>query len=59
MVEVETRTCPLRQLQELAKRSFRSYRVSSMSRFGLGSCDCRHKLPFEYPIIFWTPRDRA
>jgi len=24
-------------------------------RFDFGSCDRRHKLPFEYPIIFWTP----
>jgi hypothetical protein len=24
--------------------------------FGLGRCDRRHKLLFEYPIIFWTPR---
>jgi len=24
---------------------------------GLGRCDRRHKLFFEYPIIFWTPRD--
>src|SRR5262249_59318840 len=25
-----------------------------MPRFGFGSCDRRHRLPFEYPIIFWT-----
>jgi hypothetical protein len=24
---------------------------------GLGSCDRRHKLLFEYPIIFWMPHD--
>jgi hypothetical protein len=28
-------------------------------RFGFGSCDRGHKLTFEYPIIFWTPRDRC
>src|SRR5262249_27051326 len=27
-------------------------------RFRLRRCDSRHKLPFEYPIIFWTSRDR-
>jgi hypothetical protein len=27
-----------------------------MPSFGLGRCDRRHKLLFEYPIIFWTPR---
>jgi hypothetical protein len=30
---------------------------SSVSRSGLGSCDRCHKLPSEYPIIFWTPRE--
>src|SRR5215831_14092744 len=25
--------------------------------FDSGSCDRRHKLPFEYPNIFWTPRE--
>jgi len=33
---------------------FRIYRVRSMPRFGFGSCDRRHKLLFEHPIIFWT-----
>ena len=28
-----------------------------MSRSGLGSCDRRHKLPFECPIIFRTSRE--
>jgi hypothetical protein len=32
------------------------YRPSSMPSFGLGRCDRRHKLLFQYPIIFWTPR---
>jgi hypothetical protein len=27
-----------------------------MPSFGLGRCDRRHKLLFEFPIIFWTPR---
>jgi len=35
------------------------YRVSTdkqgQSGLGLGRCDRRHKLLFEYPIIFWTP----
>jgi hypothetical protein len=35
---------------------FRIYRPSSMPSFGLGRCDRRHKLLFEYPIIFWAPR---
>jgi hypothetical protein len=35
---------------------FRIYRPSSMPSVGLGRCDRRHKLLFEYPIIFWTPR---
>jgi hypothetical protein len=35
---------------------FRIYRPSSMPSFGLGRCDRRHKLLFQYPIIFWTPR---
>jgi len=33
---------------------FRIYRPSSMPSFGLRRCDRRHKLLFEYPIIFWT-----
>ena len=33
---------------------FRIYRPSSMPSYGLGRCDRRHKLLFEYPIIFWT-----
>jgi hypothetical protein len=51
--------CPLRQLQEThagCRGCFRIYRPSSMPSFGLGRCDRRHKLLFEYPIIFWTPR---
>src|SRR5215510_7818641 len=35
-------------------RCFHSYRASSVPRSGLGSCDSRHGLLFEYPIIFWT-----
>jgi hypothetical protein len=31
--------------------------LSSLPRFGSGSCDSRHKLSFEYPIIFWTLRE--
>jgi hypothetical protein len=27
-----------------------------MPSFGVGRCDRRHKLLFQYPIIFWTPR---
>jgi hypothetical protein len=38
-------------------RRFHSYRPNSLPRFGLGRCDCRHKFSFEYPIIFWTPRE--
>jgi hypothetical protein len=47
------RTCPLRQLQETARR-FRLYHPSRMPRFRFGSCDRCHRLLFEYPIIFWT-----
>jgi len=32
----------------------RIYRPSSLPSFGFGSCDRRHKLGFENPIIFWT-----
>jgi hypothetical protein len=52
---VEIWTCPLRQLQERA--TFRIYRRTNVPPFGFGSCDCRHKLPFECPIIFWTARE--
>jgi hypothetical protein len=38
-------------------RRFHSYRPNSLPRFGLGRSDCRHKFGFEYPIIFWTPRE--
>ena len=31
------------------------YRTSSMPASGLERCDGRHRLPFEYPIIFWMP----
>jgi len=39
------------------QRCFCIYRPSSLPRFGLGRCDCHHKLGFEYPIIFWTPTE--
>jgi hypothetical protein len=29
---------------------------AGMPHHGFGRCDRRHKLLFEYPIIFWTPR---
>src|SRR5438445_13043364 len=48
IVEVEARACPLRQL----RRCFHSYRASSVPRSGLGSCDRRHGLLFEYPSFF-------
>jgi hypothetical protein len=51
-------TCPLRQLQELAKRSFRIYPPNGLPRSGLRGCDGCHKLPLEYLIIFWTLRSR-
>jgi|SoiMethySBSTD1v2_1073268.scaffolds.fasta_scaffold3230315_1 hypothetical protein len=34
-----------------AEGCFRIYRMDSLPRFGLGSCD-RYKLPFEYPSFF-------
>jgi hypothetical protein len=34
-----------------------NYRTSKHARFRVERCDGRHKLGFEYPIIFWTPRD--
>jgi hypothetical protein len=34
---------------------FRIYRPSSMPRSGLGSCDRRHGLLFEYPSFFRRP----
>jgi len=37
----------------------RTYRPNSVPRFGFGSCDRRHKLPLEYPTIFWTTCDRS
>src|SRR5436190_10660524 len=52
------RTCPRRQLQENGALCSRIYCPSSLPRFVIDNCDGRHKLPFEYPIIFWTPRDR-
>jgi hypothetical protein len=51
IVEVEARACPLRQL----RRCFHSYRASSVPRSGLGSCDRRHGLLFEYPSFFRRP----
>jgi hypothetical protein len=45
---VETRACPLRQLQEAAGGCFRIYRMPSMPRFRLGGCDRRHKLPHHF-----------
>src|SRR5262249_41768827 len=33
---------------------FSIYRTSSMPAFGLGCCDCCHRLLFNYPIFFWT-----
>jgi len=36
------------------RRLFPYLRVGSVPRLGLGSCDRRHKLGFENPIIFWT-----
>jgi len=33
----------------------RVYRPINVLASRLGRCDGRHKLPFEYPIIFWTP----
>jgi hypothetical protein len=50
IVEVEARTCPLRQLQERA--TFPYLPVTSMSRYALGRCDRCHKFPFEYPLFF-------
>jgi len=44
VVEVEARACPLRQL---LRGCFSIYRTSSMPAFGLGCCDCCHRLLFE------------
>jgi len=51
--------CPLRQLQNQwgVWGCFRIYRRVAYDASGLGSCDSRHRLLFEWPIIFWTPRD--
>jgi hypothetical protein len=53
---VEVGACPLRQLQESRIDASVSTARAACQGFGLGRCDCRHKLLFEYPIIFWTPR---
>ena len=36
---------------------FRIYPRVAYDASGLGSCDSRHRLLFEWPIIFWTPCD--
>jgi hypothetical protein len=36
-----------------------NYRTSKHARFRVERCDGRHKLGFEYPIIFWTPWARS
>src|SRR5215813_11736922 len=59
--EVETRACPLRQLQEThtgGSGCFRIYRPSSVIASHLGRCDSRHRFTLRYPMIFWTPRNR-
>jgi hypothetical protein len=58
---VETRACPLRQLQETLTGlgvCFRIYRPTSVIASHLGRCDSRHRFTLRYPMIFWTPRNR-
>jgi len=38
-------------------RDSANYRASSVLASRPGSCDRRHKLGFEEPIIFWTQRE--
>jgi len=47
---------PLRLLI-VGRGCFRIYRASSVLASRPGSCDRRHKLGFEKPIIFWTQRE--
>ena len=56
---VETRACPLQQLQKTQGGwgvSVSTVRLGCNAS-GLGRCDSRHKFTFRYPIIFWTPRN--
>jgi len=50
----EDETCPLRQLQVTASHLSVTTAQEACLVSGSDSCDHRHKLPFEYPIIFWT-----
>ena len=47
----EGQTCPLRQAQDDASIATA---LVACDASGLGRCDSRHRLLFEYPIIFWT-----
>ena len=51
----EERACPA---STACVSCSRICRPSNLPHFGSSSCDNRHKLGFQNPIIFWTPRDR-
>jgi hypothetical protein len=52
----EDGACPLRQLQKMCDVSVPTAQAACRASPS-AECEVRHKLGFEEPIIFWTPRE--